>query len=159
MTLPRIGRKGSMLIGFGGYLVIGLVRRPSPLYRAAHPTDHRLRLRPARQHRAALRDLRASAAEVAAADSTSMASLRPSVIHHCSPRSHKRPGNLGPGNQLGLLSSECCAFWASAANLTRLDATPVRGTLYGFSAAFGKAGAAIGTQCFKVSAPILDTRI
>ena len=43
------------------------------------------------------------------------------------------------------LSSECYA-------------TPVRGTLYGFSAAFGKAGAAIGTQCFKVSAPILDTR-
>ena len=29
MTLPRIGRKGSMLIGFGGYLVIGLVRRHS----------------------------------------------------------------------------------------------------------------------------------
>ncbi|KAH3684744.1 hypothetical protein WICPIJ_004275 [Wickerhamomyces pijperi] len=44
-------------------------------------------------------------------------------------------GNLGPGNCMGLASSESFA-------------TPVRGTLYGLSAAFGKAGAAIGTQCF-----------
>ncbi|KAK9381001.1 uncharacterized protein V2V93DRAFT_324603 [Kockiozyma suomiensis] len=45
-------------------------------------------------------------------------------------------GNLGPGNMLGLLSSESYA-------------TAVRGTCYGLSAAVGKAGAAIGTQCFK----------
>ena len=38
MTLPRIGRKGSMLIGFGGYLVIGLVRRTLP-----RSSPHRLR--------------------------------------------------------------------------------------------------------------------
>ncbi|KAH3676414.1 hypothetical protein WICMUC_002045 [Wickerhamomyces mucosus] len=44
-------------------------------------------------------------------------------------------GNFGPGNCMGLVSSESFA-------------TPVRGTLYGLSAAFGKAGAAIGTQCF-----------
>ncbi len=45
-------------------------------------------------------------------------------------------GNLGPGNFLGLLSSEAYA-------------TPVRGTLYGISAAVGKAGAALGTLAFK----------
>ncbi|KAG5358077.1 putative metabolite transport protein [Yarrowia sp. B02] len=45
-------------------------------------------------------------------------------------------GNLGPGNMLGLISSEAYA-------------TAVRGTLYGFSAAVGKAGAAVGTQVFK----------
>jgi MFS family permease len=44
-------------------------------------------------------------------------------------------GNLGPGDMLGLISSETYA-------------TPVRGTCYGFSAAVGKAGAAIGTQAF-----------
>ncbi|KAF9875006.1 putative glycerophosphoinositol permease [Colletotrichum karsti] len=44
-------------------------------------------------------------------------------------------GNMGPGDMLGLLSSESYA-------------TAVRGTCYGFSAAVGKAGAAIGTQAF-----------
>ncbi|KAJ5888394.1 Glycerophosphoinositol permease 1 [Penicillium taxi] len=44
-------------------------------------------------------------------------------------------GNFGPGNMLGLLSSESYA-------------TGVRGTCYGVSAAIGKAGAAIGTQAF-----------
>lgn len=44
-------------------------------------------------------------------------------------------GNFGPGNMLGLLSSESYA-------------TGVRGTCYGLSAAVGKAGAAIGTQVF-----------
>lgn len=44
-------------------------------------------------------------------------------------------GNFGPGNMLGLLSSESYA-------------TGVRGTCYGLSAAIGKAGAAIGTQAF-----------
>lgn len=46
-------------------------------------------------------------------------------------------GNLGPGDMLGLLSSESYA-------------TPVRGTCYGISAAIGKAGAAVGTQAFLV---------
>ncbi|KAJ5094578.1 Glycerophosphoinositol permease 1 [Penicillium angulare] len=45
-------------------------------------------------------------------------------------------GNFGPGNMLGLLSSESYA-------------TGVRGTCYGISAAVGKAGAAIGTQAFQ----------
>ena len=44
-------------------------------------------------------------------------------------------GNFGPGNMLGLLSSESYA-------------TGVRGTCYGLSAAIGKTGAAIGTQAF-----------
>ncbi|KAI9826582.1 MAG: Plasma membrane permease, mediates uptake of glycerophosphoinositol and glycerophosphocholine [Thelocarpon impressellum] len=44
-------------------------------------------------------------------------------------------GNLGPGDMLGLLSSESYA-------------TAVRGTCYGISAAIGKAGAAIGTEAF-----------
>lgn len=44
-------------------------------------------------------------------------------------------GNLGPGDMLGLLSSEGYA-------------TAVRGTCYGISAALGKTGAAIGTQVF-----------
>ena len=44
-------------------------------------------------------------------------------------------GNLGPGDMLGLVSSESYA-------------TAVRGTCYGVSAAVGKAGAAIGTEAF-----------
>jgi len=44
-------------------------------------------------------------------------------------------GNLGPGDMLGLVSSESYA-------------TAVRGTCYGISAALGKVGAAIGTQAF-----------
>jgi MFS family permease len=44
-------------------------------------------------------------------------------------------GNFGPGDMLGLMSSESYA-------------TAVRGTCYGFSAAVGKAGAALGTEAF-----------
>ncbi|KAH8165401.1 hypothetical protein CIB48_g2858 [Xylaria polymorpha] len=44
-------------------------------------------------------------------------------------------GNLGPGDMLGLLSSEAYA-------------TAVRGTCYGISAAVGKTGAAVGTEVF-----------
>ncbi|KAF7322437.1 MFS transporter [Mycena chlorophos] len=43
--------------------------------------------------------------------------------------------NAGPGDMLGLTSSESYA-------------TAVRGTCYGFSAAFGKTGAVLGTQAF-----------
>ena len=49
-------------------------------------------------------------------------------------------GNFGPGNMVGLVSSESYA-------------TAVRGTCYGISAAMGKAGAAVGTQVFQ---PIED---
>lgn len=44
-------------------------------------------------------------------------------------------GNFGPGNMLGLLSTESYA-------------TSVRGTCYGISAAMGKVGAAVGTEAF-----------
>ena len=44
-------------------------------------------------------------------------------------------GNFGPGDMLGLISSESYA-------------TSVRGTCYGISAAIGKTGAAVGTQAF-----------
>lgn len=44
-------------------------------------------------------------------------------------------GNLGPGDMLGLISSETYA-------------TAVRGTCYGLSAAIGKVGAAVGTEAF-----------
>jgi MFS family permease len=44
-------------------------------------------------------------------------------------------GNFGPGDMLGLISSESYA-------------TSVRGTCYGLSAAIGKTGAALGTQAF-----------
>lgn len=44
-------------------------------------------------------------------------------------------GNLGPGDGMGLISSESFA-------------TPIRGTFYGFSAAIGKVGAVAGTSSF-----------
>jgi MFS family permease len=44
-------------------------------------------------------------------------------------------GNLGPGDMLGLISSEAYA-------------TAVRGTCYGISAALGKTGGAVGTEVF-----------
>lgn len=44
-------------------------------------------------------------------------------------------GNFGPGNNMGLTSSESFA-------------TPIRGTAYGISAAIGKVGAVVGTKTF-----------
>lgn len=44
-------------------------------------------------------------------------------------------GNLGPGDMMGLTSSESFA-------------TPIRGTFYGISAAIGKVGAVVGTKTF-----------
>jgi MFS family permease len=90
----RLGRKNTMMLGFSGYLVFGLIIGLSyekitkivPLF----------------------------------------------VIFYGLMQSS---GNLGPGDMLGLISSETYA-------------TSVRGTCYGFSAAVGKAGAAIGTQAF-----------
>lgn len=49
-------------------------------------------------------------------------------------------GNLGPGDMMGLVSSESFA-------------TPIRGTCYGLSAAIGKVGAVVGTKVFT---PIQD---
>lgn len=91
----RIGRKWTMLIGFGGYLIFGLIvgcsfdkmKKIVPLFVVFY-----------------------------------------GLFQSC--------GNLGPGDIVGLASSESYA-------------TPVRGTLYGLSAAFGKAGGAVGTQAFK----------
>jgi nitrate/nitrite transporter NarK len=45
-------------------------------------------------------------------------------------------GNFGPGNLLGIISTESYP-------------TAVRGTCYGLSAALGKTGAAVGTQVFQ----------
>ncbi|KUJ14105.1 MFS general substrate transporter [Mollisia scopiformis] len=89
-----IGRKNTMMLGFSGYLVFGLIigcaydkiTKIVPLF----------------------------------------------VIFYGLMQSS---GNLGPGDMLGLISSESYA-------------TSVRGTCYGLSAAVGKAGAAIGTQAF-----------
>jgi MFS family permease len=90
----RLGRKNTMMLGFSGYLVFGLIIGLSynkitkivPLF----------------------------------------------VVFYGLMQSS---GNLGPGDMLGLISSETYA-------------TSVRGTCYGISAAVGKAGAAIGTQAF-----------
>ncbi|OBT89443.1 hypothetical protein VE02_02025 [Pseudogymnoascus sp. 03VT05] len=90
----RLGRKNTMMLGFAGYLVFGLIigcaydkiTKIVPLF----------------------------------------------VIFYGLMQSM---GNLGPGDMLGLISSETYA-------------TSVRGTCYGLSAAVGKAGAAIGTQAF-----------
>jgi MFS family permease len=90
----RIGRKYTMMLGFSGYLVFGLIIGCSfdkiskivPLF----------------------------------------------IIFYGLMNSF---GNMGPGDMLGLVSSESYA-------------TGVRGTCYGLSAAVGKAGAAIGTQVF-----------
>ncbi|KAG8219895.1 MFS general substrate transporter [Butyriboletus roseoflavus] len=90
----RIGRRNTMILGFSGYLVFGLIIGLSydkittiiPLF----------------------------------------------VIFYGLMQSS---GNMGPGDMLGLTSSESYA-------------TPVRGTCYGISAAIGKTGAAVGTQAF-----------
>lgn len=93
-TVDKLGRKYSMIIGFSGYLVIGLIiglaydklKKINGLF------------------------------------------IFFFGLFNCF-------GNFGPGNNMGLTSSECYA-------------TPVRGTLYGLSAALGKTGAAVGTQAF-----------
>lgn len=91
----RIGRKNTMMIGFSGYLVFGLIIGCS--------FDKITKIVPL------------------------------FVIFYGLMQS---TGNMGPGDMLGLLSSETYA-------------TPVRGTCYGISAAIGKTGAAVGTQAFK----------
>lgn len=95
----RVGRKNTMMIGFSGYLVFGLI-------------------------------IGCSYSRI-----TKIVPLF--VVFYGLMQSS---GNLGPGNMLGLLSSESYA-------------TSVRGTCYGISAALGKVGAAVGTQAFT---PIQD---
>ncbi|ORY57014.1 major facilitator superfamily domain-containing protein [Pseudomassariella vexata] len=90
----RIGRKNTMMLGFSGYLVFGLI-----IGCAYDKITHIIPL---------------------------------FVIFYGLMQSS---GNLGPGDMLGLLSSESYA-------------TSIRGTCYGFSAAIGKTGAAVGTQAF-----------
>lgn len=90
----KIGRKYTMMLGFSGYLVFGLIIGCS--------YDKITKIVPL------------------------------FVVFYGLMQSS---GNLGPGDMLGLLSSESYA-------------TAVRGTCYGLSAAVGKAGAAIGTQAF-----------
>ncbi|KAI9843438.1 MAG: Plasma membrane permease, mediates uptake of glycerophosphoinositol and glycerophosphocholine [Thelocarpon superellum] len=91
----RWGRKNVMMVGFGGYLVFGLI------------------------------------IGVAYDQITKIIPLF--IIFYALLLSS---GNFGPGDMLGLLSSESYA-------------TAVRGTCYGLSAAIGKTGAAVGTEVFQ----------
>lgn len=97
MLCDRLGRKNTMMLGFSGYLVFGLIIGCAYSQLA---TPHLLPL---------------------------------FVVFYGLMLSS---GNLGPGDMLGLMSSESYA-------------TAVRGTCYGISAALGKTGAAVGTQAFK----------
>jgi len=90
----RLGRKNTMMLGFSGYLVFGLIIGCS--------YDKITKIVPL------------------------------FVIFYGLMQSS---GNLGPGDMLGLISSETYA-------------TSVRGTCYGISAALGKTGAAVGTEAF-----------
>ena len=90
----RIGRKNTMMLGFAGYLVIGLI--------VGCAYDKIVKIVPLF---VVLYGLLLSS------------------------------GNMGPGDMLGLLSSESYA-------------TAVRGTCYGISAALGKTGGAVGTETF-----------
>jgi MFS family permease len=88
----RLGRKNTMMLGFSGYLVFGLI--------------------------------------IGCAYEKIIRILPLFVIFYGLMQSL---GNMGPGDMLGLLSSESYA-------------TAVRGTCYGISAALGKTGAALGTN-------------
>jgi MFS family permease len=90
----RLGRKSTMMVGFSGYLVFGLIIGLS--------YDRITKIVPL------------------------------FVVFYALMQSS---GNMGPGDMLGLISSETYA-------------TSVRGTCYGLSAAIGKVGAAVGTEVF-----------
>lgn len=94
LTVDKLGRKISLIIGFAGYLVIGLI------IGLAYDKMKKI---------------------------NGLFIFFFGVFNSF--------GSFGPGNNMGLTSSECYA-------------TPVRGTLYGLSAALGKTGAAVGTQVF-----------
>lgn len=90
----RLGRRNTMILGFSGYLVFGLI--------------------------------------IGLAYNKITKIIPLFIIFYGLMQSF---GNLGPGNMLGLTSSESYA-------------TAIRGTCYGLSAAIGKTGAAVGTQAF-----------
>lgn len=90
----KIGRRNTMMIGFSGYLIFGLI--------IGCAYDQITKIIPL------------------------------FVVFYGLMQSS---GNLGPGDMLGLISSESYA-------------TAVRGTCYGLSAAIGKVGAAVGTEAF-----------
>ncbi|KAJ7709519.1 MFS Git1p-related glycerophosphoinositol permease [Mycena rosella] len=90
----RLGRRNTMIFGFSGYLIFGLI--------------------------------------VGLAYDKVIKNVAGFVVLYGLMNSF---ANAGPGDMLGLTSSESYA-------------TAVRGTCYGFSAAVGKTGAAIGTQAF-----------
>ncbi|ODQ79769.1 hypothetical protein BABINDRAFT_161469 [Babjeviella inositovora NRRL Y-12698] len=90
----RIGRKYTLMVGFSGYIVFGLI--------IGCAYDKILKIVPL------------------------------FIIFYGLMLSF---GNLGPGDMMGLTSSESYA-------------TPIRGTCYGFSAAIGKVGAVVGTKVF-----------
>ncbi|VEU21561.1 DEKNAAC102406 [Brettanomyces naardenensis] len=92
--VDRIGRKYTMCIGFGGYIVTGLI------IGCAYEKISKI---------------------------VPLFIIFYGIFNSC--------GNLGPGDVLGLSSAESYA-------------SPIRGTFYGFSAAFGKTGAAVGTEAF-----------
>ena len=94
LLCDKLGRKNIMMIGFGGYLVFGLI--------------------------------------IGCAYKQISAILPLFIVFYGLMLSM---GNFGPGDILGLISSESYA-------------TAVRGTCYGISAALGKTGAAVGTQVF-----------
>ena len=96
LLCDKLGRRRIMIIGFGGYLVFGLI------IGCAY---------------------------------TQIANILPLFILFYGILLSF--GNLGPGNMLGLVSTESYA-------------TAVRGTCYGLSAAVGKAGAAVGTVSTQV---------
>ncbi|KAF7966433.1 hypothetical protein HWV62_38392 [Athelia sp. TMB] len=93
-----LGRRNTMMLGFGGYLVFGLI------------------IGCAYEQITKIIPLFVILCWVISADYLTQTGLMQSF------------GNLGPGDMLGLISSE--------------------GTAYGISAALGKTGAAIGTQAF-----------
>ncbi|KAJ7047159.1 MFS Git1p-related glycerophosphoinositol permease [Mycena alexandri] len=90
----RLGRRNTMILGFSGYLIFGLI--------------------------------------VGCAYDKVIKNVAGFVVLYGLMNSF---ANAGPGDMLGLTSSESYA-------------TAVRGTCYGFSAAVGKTGAVLGTQAF-----------
>ncbi|KAJ7074137.1 MFS Git1p-like glycerophosphoinositol permease [Mycena amicta] len=90
----RLGRRNTMILGFSGYLIFGLI--------------------------------------VGLAYNRVIKNVAGFVVLYGLMNSF---ANAGPGDMLGLTSSESYA-------------TAVRGTCYGFSAAVGKTGAVLGTQAF-----------
>lgn len=100
-----------------------------------HRPNDRLRVRQGRQDCPALHRRASRCPPPVSPACVSTCALTPSLTRRA-PQLYgimQSMGNLGPGNMEGLISVESYP-------------TAIRGTCYGFSAAVGKAGAAIGTQ-------------